>query len=78
MIDDYSDWEVIPEEKIVKAVEMCKAYGASGQEDIINFKQVLCAGKIFKNAGMTPVYVFDDYTCRLAVYAAETHGKKLH
>lgn len=75
--DDYTDWEEIPERKLKEAIEMCKTYGDPGQ-DALNFESVLSAGKIYKDAGMTPVYVFDDLTCRLAVYARETYGKKLH
>jgi hypothetical protein len=76
--DDYSDWEIISEEKIVQALEMCETIGDPSQEDMSNFKKVLSAGKIYKEAGMTPVYVFDDLTCRLAVYANETYQKILH
>jgi hypothetical protein len=77
--EDYTDWEVIPEEKIEQAIEMYKTLGdPSGQEDISNFESVLAAGEMFKDAGMTPVYVFCDATCRIAVYARETYGKLLH
>ena len=76
--NDYSDWEVIPENKIREALEMCKVFGDPGQEDMSNFESILEAGDKYKDAGMTPVYVFDDLTCRLAVYAEETHGKLLH
>ena len=76
--DDYTDWEEIPERKLKEAVEMCKTLGDPGQEDISNFQSVLSAGEMYKEAGMTPVYVFDDLTCRLAVYARETYGKPLH
>jgi len=77
-LNDYSDWEVIPEEKIRQALEMCQSFGSDGDEDLDNFQSVLSAGEVFKEADMTPVYVFCDVTCRLAVYAAETHGKLLH
>ena len=75
--EDYSDWEVIPEHKLLEAIDVCKTYG-DPNEDMSNFESVLAAGKIYKQADMTPVYVFDDVTCRLAVYAEETYKKLLH
>ena len=75
--DDYSNWEVVPEEKLIQALEMCDSLGDTA-EDMSNFQNVLAAGSIYKDADMTPVYVFDDLTCRLAVYAVETYGKRLH
>ena len=73
---DYRGWERVPEETILAMVEMNEEMGTSA--DSVNFKKVLMAGHMFRQAGLTPVYVWCENSHRLAVYADELHGKKLH
>lgn len=75
---DYRGWTQVQEEEIVTAVEMAKEMGPSGGHDGISFKKVLMAGRMFKAAGLHPCYVWCEHTHRLAVFAAELQGKKLH
>lgn len=75
---DYSEWEQVSEEMLIKAVEIAEQLGSPGDMDCRNFKKVLLAGNKFKNAGLKPIYVYDELTNRLAVYAKELQGKKLH
>jgi hypothetical protein len=75
---DYRGWERVPEEAIIAAAEAAEHMGPAGGIDIVSFKRVLLAGNMFKQAGLTPIYVWEEHSHRLAVYAAETHMKKLH
>lgn len=77
MQQNYQGWEEVPEEQIVEAISMAENTPGTGA-DSMNFKKILIAGKVFKDAGLTPVYVWDDNTHRLAVYAQELYMKKLH
>ena len=43
-----------------------------------SFLKCLKAGQVFKDAGLTPMYILDDNFIDLAVYARETFKKKLH
>ena len=78
MHQDYSEWEVIPESELEEAVEVLGKVSSLPSPDDINFKKVLSAGSVYKEAGLTPIYVYDDQTTRLAVYAEELQYKKLH
>lgn len=75
---DYRGWEVVPEDTIIAAAEMADNMGHSAGMDKMSFKKVLMAGSMFKQAGLTPVYVWEENSHRLAVYAQELQGKKLH
>lgn len=75
---DYSHWEEVPEEQIIEAAKTAENMGGPGAPDNVNFRKVLMAGTKFKEAGLTPVYVWCDQSHRLAVYAQETYGKRLH
>jgi len=75
MRESYEEWEVVPEETIQDAAEIADTVI---DPDTQNFRKILLAGTVFKDAGMTPVYVWDESFHRLAVYAEETYGKKLH
>jgi hypothetical protein len=76
--ENYQGWEEIPEEMITQAAEMAENLGAPALHDNMNFKKILTAGSVFKEAGLTPCYVWCDTSHRLAVYARELYGKKLH
>jgi len=43
-----------------------------------SYERLLNSGKIFKNAKMTPKYLYDDQLCIMYCVAEETFGKKLH
>jgi len=75
---DYRGWEQVPEETVIAAAEMAEDMGPGAGPDKQNFKKVLLAGHMFKTAGLTPCYVWCEHTHRLAVYAQELVGKKLH
>ena len=75
---DYRGWERVPEEAIIAAAEAAEGMGTASGLDIVSFKRVLLAGSMFKHAGLTPVYVWEEHSHRLAVYAQELEGKKLH
>lgn len=75
---DYRGWEVVPEDSIVAAAEMAEEMGQTAGPDKVSFRKVLMAGNMFRQAGLTPVYVWEERSHRLAVYASELHGKKLH
>ena len=73
---DYSDWEVVMESELEEAVEVLSK--VPSREEDLNFKKVLTAGSVYKEAGLTPVYVYDDFSEQVAVYAEELQYKKLH
>jgi hypothetical protein len=77
-LPDYRGWERVPEEAIRAAAEVAEGVGPAAGLDNVNFKKVLLAGSMFKQAGLTPVYVWEENSHRLAVYAQETQGKMLH
>lgn len=43
-----------------------------------NFARILAVGQAYKNAGLTPIYLFDESDGTLHVRIEETLGKKLH
>jgi hypothetical protein len=43
-----------------------------------NFRKVLNAGQMYKDAGLTPIYLLDQTIMDLYVIAKELQGKKLH
>lgn len=75
---DYRGWEQVPEETIRAAAEMADDIGPDAAPDNLSFKKVLMAGNMFKQAGLTPIYVWCEHSHRLAVYAQEINYKKLH
>jgi hypothetical protein len=77
MHQDYSEWEVIPESELEEAVEVLGKVTVPSADDI-NFRKVLDAGSVYKEAGLTPIYVYDDLSNRLAVYPEELQYTKLH
>ncbi len=74
---NYQNWEKIPEEMIIQAAQVAEEMH-SAEPDAMNFKRILAAGAQFKEAGLTPIYCWCDVSHRLAVYADELQGKKLH
>lgn len=63
---------IVPESVVKEAAEACK-------DDANNsFLKVLNAGKEFKAAGLTPIYVLDENYKDLVVIAKELYRKKLH
>ena len=73
---DYSDWEVVMESELEEAVEVLSK--VPSREEDLNFKKVLTAGSVYKEAGLTPIYVYDEFSEQVAVYAEELQFKKLH
>jgi hypothetical protein len=63
---------IIPESIVEEAAEACK------DDKDNNFKKVLNAGREFKAAGLTPIYVLDEHYMDLIVIAKELYRKKLH
>lgn len=52
---------------------------ASIPDDPYNsFIVILESGRLYKEAGMTPIYILDRQTMNLHVVAEETFGKKLN
>lgn len=72
---DYRDWEQVPEKMIMAAAEDSR-FGEG--PDNLSFKKVLMAGNVFKQAGLTPIYVWEETSHRIAVFASELQGKLLH
>jgi hypothetical protein len=62
----------IPEHMIRASAEILKG------DPNNNFKQILDASAKFKEAGMTPVYLYDTQKMHISLIALETYGKKLH
>jgi len=62
----------VPEQIIIDAWE------AIGYEEDSGFKVVLDAAAVYKEAGMTPMFIFDSYNGNVYCLAKETFGKKLH
>jgi hypothetical protein len=77
-MQNYAEWEEVPEQMIVDAAEMAEGIGGFGLADSANFKKVLLAGQMYKDAELTPTYVWCDNTHRLAVYAEELKYYNLH
>ena len=77
MHQDYSDWEIINESELEEAVEVLTKVASPKPEDQ-NFQKVLLAGSVYKEAGLTPIYVYDDFSNQVAVYAEELQYKRLH
>jgi hypothetical protein len=75
MFKDYRGWELVEEEMIKAAAAVAIE---ENSEDVANFKRILAAGEVFRFAGLTPVFVYDDNSSRMAVYAEELYGRKLH
>jgi len=63
---------VIPESIVEEAAEACK------DDPTNNFLKVLNAGREFKAAGLTPIYVLDEQYMDLVVIAKELYKKKLN
>ena len=63
---------VIPEEVVQSASD------AMPDDPLNNFRKVLNAGKQFREAGLTPIYILDQNVMDLVVIAKETYQKKLH
>ena len=61
----------IEENVIIKAAE------AMGNEENA-FRKLLFYGEIYKNAGLTPIYLVTEDFSSYAVSCVETFGKKLH
>ena len=62
---------IIPETVIEKAHD-----AFNGKPN--NFSIIIEKAKIFKSAGMTPIYIYDEYKSGIYVVAEETYGKLLH
>ena len=77
MHQDYSDWEIINESELEEAVEVLSTVATPKKEDL-DFRKVLTEGSVYKKAGLTPIYVYDDFSNRVAVYAEELQYKRLH
>lgn len=71
---NYSDWQLIDEEAIENAAELASQDDSS---ELQNFKKILDAGEVFKYVGLTPVFVYDALTARMAVYASEFHDRSI-
>lgn len=64
-------YTIVPEELIKKSSE-------TGDEDSNVYQKLLKAGQEYKDADMTPIYIYDPSSKNLIVAAEETLGKKLH
>jgi len=62
----------IPEHMIRASAEILK------HDPNNTFQQILTASDQFKNAGMTPIYLYDMSTMNINLVVLETFGKKLH
>ena len=71
--EDIYSWDEIPEQMVIEAAE-----SKDVTEDTVCFQNLLAAGKIYKNAGLTPIYVADNHTTMVAVYPEELVGYKYH
>jgi|APCry1669192010_1035390.scaffolds.fasta_scaffold00377_3 hypothetical protein len=54
------------------------AWNAVDNEEDSGFKKVLDASAAYKDAGMTPIFIFDTKNGDIYCCAKETFGKKLH
>lgn len=68
-VDNYVS---VPEDVIASAA----AYMADEPDN--SFATVLESGRLFREAGMTPLYILDKDNMNVHVVAKETFGKKLH
>ena len=58
---------------------MIKASAEILKDDANNaFKQILEASDKFKEAGLTPIYLYDTQNMHISLIVLETFGKKLH
>ena len=65
-------YAVIPESIVEEAADACK------DDPDNNFLKVYNAGQEFKSAGLTPIYLLDEFYMNLFVVAKETYKKKLN
>lgn len=75
-IRDYSGWEQIDESELRQHLKMSETLGMKINNK--SLEKLLDAGEVFKYAELTPVYMYDEETGRMAVYAEELRGKLLH
>jgi hypothetical protein len=71
---NYADWQLIDEEAIENAANLASQNDSS---ELKNFQKILDAGEVFRYVGLTPVFVYDAVTARMAVYASEFHDKSI-
>lgn len=65
----------VEEERIKNQIEQLLQVG----EPTENLDRILSVGQIYKDHGLTPIYVFDDYRDGFMIKIAETMDKsKLH
>lgn len=65
---------VVPESVVVKAAKTMEEQGEANS----GFVKCLNAGQEFKDAGLTPIYLFDPDYMDLLVICEETWKKKLN
>jgi len=64
----------VTEEMIVDCNEMCISMGETNN----NFKKILNQGKIYKQNGLTPVYILHENGLLQIIIKETTDEKKLH
>lgn len=67
------NWEEIEE----STLNQC-ALDISLTENKNNFSGILDAGRVYKEAGLTPIYIYDKNRGELGVYAEELLNKQLN
>jgi len=60
-------------EQMIRAAEVLRSDDANNV-----FSKILEASRQFKEAGMTPVYLYDMTTMNISLVVLETFGKRLH
>ena len=66
------------ERPIIQITEQMIRASAAAAEANNAFEKILEAGGKFKEAGMTPIYLYDMSTMNINLVVLETFGKKLH
>ena len=67
------NWEEIEESTLNQCAQQ-----VSLTENENNFVSILDAGRIYKEAGLTPIYIYDKIRGELGVYAEELLDRKLN
>jgi hypothetical protein len=75
---NYMDWDEISEETIKQIIAAATEAGPTASLDLEYCQQVLSAGQTYKLAGLTPIYVANNITARIQVYAEELVGYRYH
>ena len=72
---DFTGWEEVEEDVIKRGFELATE---AHSDDRFGYQKILAMAELYREADLTPIFVFDAKTDRMTVYAEELYGKKLN